>query len=278
MDMRLWGETTGVAQLPVLESLAGLGYHGVEIPVNGQGESVLKLLRVALSDLGLAATASTRLPAEANPVSPDPKVRARALDYLRRRIDEAALIGAELLAGGLCQAQGCLSGTPPTDREWEWSRHCLQAAAEHAAGLGLALGLEFQSRYDAHLVNTASAAARMCRDVGLDNIGVTYNTFHAHLEEFNPARALPAAGDYLFHVRLSESHRGELGRGQVQWQETFATLAFLDYSGWLVVQALGIAEEPARPEHIWRDSFDSRDALATDAIRMVESAVRIQRQ
>ncbi len=278
MGMRLWGDQIGVAELPILESLAALGYHGVEIPVAGQGDSALKLLRVALKDLGLEVIACARLSAEANPVSPDQQIRERALEQLKRRIDEAALLGAELLVGGFYQAQGCFSGEPPSDREWEWSRGCLRLAGEYAASRGIALALEFQSRYDVHLINTASAAARMCRDIGLDNLGVTYNTFHAHLEEFNPARALPAAGDRLLYVRLSESHRGELGRGQVQWQETFATLAFLDYHGWLTVQALGTGQDSAHPENIWRDCFDNREALAADAIRMVESAIRTQRQ
>jgi len=88
---------------------------------------------------------------------------------------------------------------------------------------------------------------------------------------------LPAAGDRLIHVRLSESHRGELGRGQVQWQETFATLAFLDYSGWLVVQALGVGDDTSYPANIWRQRFDNRESLCADAIRLLEQVMRVQR-
>ena len=81
------------------------------------------------------------------------------------------------------------------------------------------------------------------------------------------------------HVHLSESHRGELGRGQVQLSETFATLDFLDYSGWLMVQALGVGSpESAHPSNIWRDSFDSREQLSGDAIALVKQVLRLQRQ
>lgn len=278
MDMRLWGDSTGVAQLPVLEVLAGQGYEGVEIPVCGQGSSALKLLRVALDELDFEVTTSARLPPQANPISPDPGERQAALDYLRARLDESAVLGSSMLCGGLFQAQGVFTGKPGTDREWEWSRQCLGAAAEYAAGMGISLALEFQSRYDAYLINTAADAARMCRDIGLGNVGVLYNTFHAHLEEFNPARALPAAGEQLTHVRLSESHRGELGRGQVQWHETFATLDFLDYRGWLMVQALAVGSGTVSPENIWRDNFDNREQLSADAIRLIRQILRIQRQ
>jgi len=278
MDLRLWAPAPGVEQLALLDVLVAQGYEGVEVPLAGQSRSSLKLLAVALQDLGLAVTTSTRLPANANPLSADAEVRRAAVEYLVERLEESALLGSEMLSGGIFQAQGVFSGKPPTDREWEWSRQCLREVAAHAAGLGITLGLEFQSRFDAYLINTASAAARMCRDVGLDNIGVVYNTFHAHLEEFNPARALPAAGEYLAHVRLSESHRGELGRGQVQFAETFATLDFLDYRGWLVVEALAPGVGPAFPENLWRSGFDSPTQLSADAIRLVQQILRTQRQ
>ncbi|MEP4149048.1 MAG: sugar phosphate isomerase/epimerase family protein [Halioglobus sp.] len=278
MDMRLWGDATGMEQLSVLEMLAAQGYEGVEIPVCGQGSSALKLLRVAVDDLGLAVTTSVCLPAQANPLSPDDAIRRNAVNYLCARVDEAAILGSQLLCGGFFQAQGVFSGKPPSDREWEWSRGCMREVAEYAAGLGIALALEFQSRFDAYLINTASEAARMCRDVGLGNMGVLYNTFHAHVEEFNPARALPAAGEHLTHVRLSESHRGELGRGQVQWRETFATLDFLNYSGWLMVQALAVAGNTASGENIWRNNFDSREQLSADAIQLIQQILRMQRQ
>ncbi len=279
MDMRLWGDSTGVAQMPVLEMLRRQGYEGVDIPLTGgQGASEIKLLGVAIAELGLDCCAWTRLPADANPLSPDPAVRTAALDFLKARLDEAAELGSSLLGGGLFQAQGVFSGLPPTDREWDWSRRCLQQAGEYAASLGIRLALEFQSRFDAHLVNTADDAARLCADIGLDNVGVLYNTFHAHLEEFNPARALPSAGAYLMHVHLSESHRGELGRGQVQWNETFATLEFLDYSGWLVVQALGLGEPGAAAGgHLWRNGFDSREQLSADAIALIRQVLRQHR-
>jgi D-psicose/D-tagatose/L-ribulose 3-epimerase len=274
----LWSDSPGVEQLPLLDVLVEQGYEGVQVPLAGQGSSTLKLLAVALRDLGLEVTTTARLPAAANPLSGDAAVRRAAAQYLFQRVEESALLGSRMLCGGFYQAQGVFSGKPPTDREWEWSRHCLREVGEYAAGLGVTLAIEFQSRFDAYLINTASAAARMCRDVGLDNIGVVYNTFHAHLEEFNPARALPAAVEYLAHVHLSESHRGELGRGQVQFVETFATLDFLDYRGWLVVEALAPGVGPVYPENVWRRAFDSNVQLSADAIRLVQQILRTQRQ
>ena len=41
---------------------------------------------------------------ENNPISPDPVIRAVAVDKIKRSIDEAKLIGAKILIGGIYQA------------------------------------------------------------------------------------------------------------------------------------------------------------------------------
>jgi D-psicose/D-tagatose/L-ribulose 3-epimerase len=277
--MRLWGAATGVGQLPVLEALADAGYDGVAIPLAGQNGSELKLLGVAAGDLGLDVSATVVLPATANPISADAGRRARALDYLKLRLDDAVRLGSSLLAGGIYQAQGVFSGRRATDQEWDWCRRFLREAGEYGAQRGISLGLEFKSRYDSYLINTAADAARMCSDVGLANVGVIYNTFHAHLEESNPALALPAAGDSLMQVCLSDSHRGTLGEGQVRWQETLATLNFLDYQGWLIIQGQGRnSVRPAGAGDIWRDNIDSEEQFYRDAITFVRSLLRSQQQ
>ena len=89
---------------------------------------------------------------------------------------------------------------------------------------------------------------------------------------------MPGAGDRLLHVRLAESQRGALGLGQVQFAETFATLEFLGYGGWLVVEALAAGVGPAHPENVWCSSFDSAEQLSAEAIALVRRTLRAQRQ
>ncbi len=275
MNMLLWGAETRTAHIPVFEGLASAGFDGVEISVVGQSSSQLKLMREAVLGLGLELTASTFIPADVNPIATDPATRRKALDYLRARIDDAATLGSELLVGAVYQAHKVFSGRGPTDQEWEWSRQYLRAAGEHAADAGVRLGLEFLNRFEVYLINTAADAALMCRDVGLDNVGVLYDTHHAHIEDPDPVIALPAAGDHLFHIHLSESHRGTLGSGQVNWDETFATLDFLGYSGWLTIEAFGMSD-PAivGAANIWRQAFDSEEQLYRDGLRFIREHLR----
>ena len=160
-----------------------------------------------------------------------------------------------------------------TTDETQWNNSVVQSSVQMD---------DFEGYAPGNLGGTGTSPSDADLDLftlSIETNGVLYNTFHSHLEEFNPARSLPSAGQHQMHVHLSESHRGELGRGQVQWQETFATLDFLDYRGWLIVQALGVATEgPAQPANIWRNNFDSEEQLSADAIAMIRQVLRTQRQ
>jgi len=274
MNMLLWGVETNVSHLPLFKGIAAAGFDGVEISVVGQQHSGLKIIRRAVEDLGMALTASTFVPPEANPISTDAAVRSYAVDYMKARIDEAELVGSDILVGGIYQAHKVFSGVGPTDQEWEWCRAYLQGVGRYAEQAGIRLGLEFLNRFEAYLINTATDATRMCRDVRLDNVGVLYDTHHANIEDPNPAIALPAVGDKLMHVHLSESHRGTLGTGQVDWNETFATLKFLEYEGWLTIEAFGTSD-PALVSgaNIWRNAFESPEQVYTEGIAFIRAGL-----
>ena len=99
MNMLLWGIEISPRHIPVFENLAAAGYDGVEIPVVGQSTADLKTIATACDGLGLARTASAFVSADVNPISPNPVIRAAAVDNLKKGIDDAKLIGAEILVG-----------------------------------------------------------------------------------------------------------------------------------------------------------------------------------
>jgi len=277
MNMLLWGAQTNVSHIPIFDGLARAGFDGVEISVVGQAPEELRTLRLAVADLGLSLTTSTFVPAEANPIGANATQRVLAVDYLKARIDEAALLGSELLVGGIYQAHKVFSGCGPTEQEWQWSRQYLREVGEYAAQAGVHLALEFLNRFEVYLINTAADAARMCRDVGLANVGVLYDTHHANIEDPNPDIALAACSDRLNHVHLSESHRGTLGTGQVKWQETFTALAAVQYSGWLTIEAFGTADAAiVGAANVWRNAFDTPEQLYRDGIAFIRDALATQ--
>lgn len=270
MNMLLWGIQITPEHIPVFERLAAAGYDGVEIPVVGQSTAELKTMATACDDLGLARTASAFVGAEVNPISPNPVSRAAAVDNLKKGIDDAKLIGAEILVGGIYQAHKFFTGSGPTEQEWQWSADYLRTCGEYAQQVGVHLGLEPLNRFEVFLINTSAECKRIVEQVGLNNVGVHYDTHHANIEDPDPREALQNVKGVINHVHLSESHRGTLGTGQVDWDANFAALHEIDYSGWLVIEAFGTTDPNlAVAANIWRNAFTSEEEVYRQGIKFI---------
>ena len=270
MNMLLWGIEITPQHIPVFEALAATGYDGVEIPVVGQSTAELKTMASACDNLGLARTAVAFVGAEVNPISPDPANRAAAVDSLKKGIDDSQLIGADFLVGGIYQAHKYFTGSSPTEQEWQWSAEYLRICGEYAQQAGVQLGLEFLNRFEVFLINTSADCKRMVEQVGLPNVGVHYDTHHANIEDPNARDALLNIRGVINHVHLSESHRGTLGTGQVDWEANFAALKEIDYSGWLVIEAFGTTDSNlAVAANVWRNAFSSEEVVYRKGIDFI---------
>jgi D-psicose/D-tagatose/L-ribulose 3-epimerase len=270
MNMLLWGIEITPQHIPVFEALAATGYDGVEIPVVGQSTAELQTMASACDDLGLARTAVAFVGAEVNPISSNPAIRAAAVDSLKKGIDDAQLIGADFLVGGIYQAHKYFTGSGPTEQEWQWSAEYLRTCGEYAGQAGVQLGLEFLNRFEVFLINTSADCKRMVEQVGLPNVGVHYDTHHANIEDPNIRDALQNIRGVINHVHLSESHRGTLGTGQVDWEASFSALKEIDYSGWLVIEAFGTTDPNlAEAANVWRNAFSSEEEIYREGIDFI---------
>ena len=182
-------------------------------------------------------------------------------------------VGATRLVGPLHSALGVFSGQPPTDDEWKWSVDTVRRAGEFAAGLGVELAIEPLNRFECYLLNDPRRSAEYVRAVGLPNVGLRYDSFHAHIEEKDPAAVLDAVYPTLMHFHASENDRSTPGRGQVRWAQTLAVLRRRGWDGVLMVEAFGMALPAlAAATRIWRPMFDTPEELARDAIAFLRSA------
>ena len=270
MNLVLWTLAVRPEHYGLLRSLRHLGYEGVEIPITpGNGENFDEIRRV-LDGEGLACTTLTNLRPDANPVSPDAAVRQQGFDDLRWATDTSQRLGSRILSGPLYAAADVFTGREPTRDELDRSAAVLQQACAYAAPAGVTLCLEFLSRFETYLLNTTKDAADFADAVAAPNIGLAYDTHHAHLEEDDIHAALTTAGPRIKHVHFSESHRGTLGGGLLDWTATVRAFKAIGYDGWLMVEAFGKDVEPlATKAKVWRNTFVTKERLAEDAIGFV---------
>lgn len=270
MNLLLW--TGGVTEehFPVMAKIRAAGFDGVEVPVFGGTAADYKPVRAELDRLGLKCTTVTILTKDTNAISPDPAVRAKALDWLKTVIEINHTLGSETVVGPYHSAIGEFSGSGPTADEKKRSADVLRAAAEFAKQAGLMMAVEYLNRFETYLLTTAAQAVELVKLVDHPNLRTMYDTFHAHIEEKSQASAVRTLAPVLAHVHISENDRGTPGTGQVDWDEAFGTLAEVGYDGWLTIEAFGRAlPDLAAATKVWRDLFPSPDEVFTKGIQFI---------
>ena len=266
-NLLLWTTFVEAEHAPLIRWLAELGYDGVEIPSGDGPVDHYPTVRKLVDDAGLAATAIAMATPEADPTSPDPAVRRAALDRIRSRIECAHILGSPVLGGPLYAAHKVFHDTLPGEDELERSAEVLAQAGDDAEQAGVTLCLEPLNRFEIQLVNTTAHARRIVELADHPRVAIHYDTHHAHIEESSHEDAIATCGEHLAHVHCSESHRGTLGTGLVDWSAVGRGLAAAGYDGWCTVEAFGTAVDGLRQAaNVHRDCFASREEVAEKAL------------
>lgn len=258
--------------LPMLAAFAEMGYDGVEIPVTGGDAAHYRWLGDEVRKLGLECTAVGFLTAEEDPASADPAVRARAVARVGELAERAAILGADILAGPIHEAYAHFPG-PITPEELARAADSLAAGADRAAPHGVSLMIEPLNRFESRLANTIEQAAALVESATRSNLGVVFDTHHAHLEADDLCASVAAVGSHIGHVQLSENHRGVPGSGQINFQEVCASLKVENFDGWLVIEAFSrIDPELGDLLHVWRDLAADWQRVGKEGLRVIEEA------
>jgi len=260
---------------PLFGKVKQWGFDGLELFLSPDEPADIAGIKRILDAAGLERTTCSVLPREANLVSPDAQVRARGVEYLKICLDRTAELGAPLICGPLYAGLGVMTGARRTSDEWKWAAEGLSQAAGHAQELRVTLCIEPLNRFETYFLNTQADAAKLVKDVGAPNVRVHFDTFHANIEERNPAASLRKIAKVLGHVHLSENDRGIPGSGHNDWRGVLSVLKEIGYDGWLTIESFAQPEPAlAAAAAIWRDLAPSGDELAKRGIKYIKRLAR----
>ena len=276
MNLLLWTDHVGEAHDGVLETIKELGYDAVEVPIfNTTDLKDYARLGGRLRSLGLSATAVTVMGAETNPISPDAGIRAAAVAYLDRVLECGEQFGCEVLCGPLHSAIGVFSGTGPTETEFQHGVETLQEAARKAEARGIKLAVEYLNRFENYFLTTAAQTSWFIKAVNHPSCKMMYDSFHAHIEEKDQAKAIASCADETIHVHISENDRGTPGTGQVDWESFYGGLKKSGYDGYLTIEAFGTALPAlAAATRVWRDLFPDATGLCREGLAFIKESIR----
>lgn len=267
--------TAGISEslYPIIERLKNIGYDGVELFISPQDISIYHQTGDFIKQAGLEVTSVFVLGREENPIDPTPEVREKALEAIKNRIDRAHALNARLLVGPFHSAHTVMSYNAPQEDEYKYAAEVLHKAGEYAAQANVILCPEALNRFECYLVNTMEQLYKLVKMIDHPNVRGMFDSHHANVEEKSFAQAIETIAPVLTHVHISENDRGTPGEGHINFDEVFATLAKINYKGWLTIEAFSRNDPDfANAIGVWRE-FNQPWSIAEDGFAFIKSMV-----
>lgn len=257
------GDWTTVAGNATIHAAAESGVDFLEIPLLEPQSFEAASHARELEATGISATCSLVLPATAHM----PDQPQAAIDFLTLALERCDLLGARYLCGCIGYSLGTLKGRGPTPQEHQTVENALGVVAERARGYGITLALEACNRYETYLYNTLSDTRASILKVGSSNLKLHADTYHMNIEEEGFRKSILESADVLDYVHMSESHRGMVGTGTVNWDEVFMALRDAKFDGYLALESFAAVNPTiAAATCMWRAPKYSGAELAAGGL------------
>lgn len=259
----VWGPWNSDVARASIDRSAALGYDLIEIPLLRPSEVDARRIARWLRDAGISCSASLALPRDHHlPTHPE-----RALAFLKTAVDVAADLGSPVLTGCTYCSLGFLTGAPPTERERQACVDVFGELARYAEGRGLRVGLEPVNRYETYVLNVGDDVVELIQAVGSKNLFLHFDTYHMNIEEHGFGDPIRRAGAFMGYIHMSESDRGILGHGNVDWVAIFDALKAIEFRGPIVLEAFAeFNPDLAAATCLWRPRSFSSEELARESL------------
>ncbi|MDR6405639.1 MULTISPECIES: sugar phosphate isomerase/epimerase family protein [Chryseobacterium] len=263
----VWGAEAGKY---AIEKTAKAGFDLIEILLPSTMEFNAKEVKAQLKNNNLEAVCSLNLPKEAH-IAFHPKV---AESLMKEAIDKTSELETDFLGGVLHSGIGVFSGNPLTEDEAEIIVEVWSNVADYAKEKGVNIGIEPINRYETYVCNTAKNVLDLISKTGKSNLFLHLDTFHMNIEENNFYEPVILAGNKLKHVHITESHRGMLGEGTINWDEFFGALKKINFEGNLVLENFSSSVSGMQQMvSLWQKSPYNAEELALGSLNFMKKYI-----
>ena len=270
-----WTPSWSNRTLGLIDHAKALGFDLIEVPLMELEHVDPAAIRARAERVGIGVCTSTACGMDVDPTAEDAATRRKGVEYLLACVRATAAMGATVFTGVTYSAIGRRLDRMPGRVYWTRAAGALKQAAKLGQKLGVTVGIEPINRYETFLVNTCDQALRLRKMVGEPNVAVHLDAYHMNIEEtdfYGPTRK---AAPHLCHYHLSESHRGTVGTGTVDWEGILRGLAERKYRGTVGLESF-IEPSPAMAAAtcIWRRLAPSADESLRQGLRYLKDLER----
>lgn len=250
-----------------IEQTAKAGFDLIEILLPNSMEIDAKAVKKQLKENHLEVVCSLNLPKEAH-IAYYPK---EAEKLIKNAIDKTSDLETNFLGGVLHGGIGVFSGNPLSENEKNTIVEVWSSVADYAKEKGVNIAVEPINRYESYVCNTAENVLELIEKTGKDNLFLHLDTFHMNIEENNFRDPILLANQKLKHIHVTESHRGMLGEGTVNWNQFFDALKEINFEGNLVLENFS-SSIPGMQQMVslWQKSPYNAEQLALGSLNFIK--------
>jgi D-psicose/D-tagatose/L-ribulose 3-epimerase len=258
----------------VVPRAAEWGFETIELVLENAGDWSPELALDLTSRHGITPAVSAVMPPGRNLVAASDDEIAATQQYLSHCVDVAAQIGATIVGGPIYTAVGRTWRTSLDERRdlIRDLREALRPVADRAGEAGVTLAIEPLNRYETSLVTTIGDVLDLIDGLPTESTGVLFDTYHANIEEKDPAAALRSAGARLAAMQVCANDRGTPGDDHIDWASLGEALRDIRYEGAMSIESFTAENEIiATAASIWRPLATSQDALAVEGLAFLQA-------
>ena len=253
------------------------GFASVEIAIEDPSHIDPVLVKRELDRHGLGCGSVAACFGPDRDLRGGPKQREAAMTYVRRLMDQMAILDCRTMIGPIYSAVGRAAAVPRAEyaRQWRQVVKSLQMLGAQAENLGQQICLEPLNRYETDFINTCGQALKIVDDVGSPALKILLDTFHMNIEEKSSADAIRQAGRHLGHFHACGCDRGAPGRDHIDWKSIAQALKDIRYGGDVVIESFTPdVKVIARAAAIWRQIEPTRDEIAVEGLKFLRKILK----
>ena len=122
--------------------------------------------------------------------------------YTEFALKRAHTLGVEVAVLGSGKSRSVPEGYD-RDVATEQFKKAVTICSDVAKKYGIKIAIEALSQRDTNFLNTVSETAEVCKDLGLDNVGITADFFHIHMND-EGLDGFKNEGKHIFHLHIAK--------------------------------------------------------------------------
>lgn len=242
-----------------IKRIARAGYDGIEIGcaaphawpahLNPQRR---KDLRALMADQNLPAVSLLPAPGGGpgnNIASPIAEERNATIAHYMEVVDLAYDLGATKV---LYIAGWRVFGTS-FQQAWDWTRSALTEIGRYAADKAITICIE-NTAADSNLVDSAGQSLLLREQVGLENVQLMFDTYHALYRNEVSSDQVYEIGAHLAHVHFADTNRLPPGEGVIDWIGVLQALKDIGFEGYCTME-IGFNMRNVEPDRYARSAL-----------------------